>query len=352
VSFFNKKEDVIDIELTQYGKYLLSKGKLKPAFYAFSDDEIVYDPSYNSSGSTEVRMETFERIARNNIRAKTFYESDSAEERVLKLNGHTFTTDKSSGRSTRSGRINKVPVDEIYGKDYVQDINMDPEKRSLFRNILGNANVGDQNSPAWKIKSLNNQIFKSPIELSSSGDTGLGAAALIPVIEIDIDYRTFIYSRENEEESGITQEYVTQQDPLGKVVDYIDKQILIDDQKVLLDISEGNVPYRNENFDLEFYIVEEKSEEVQDASGGLIRESRESLRRLEFAPLGRRFSDDPKYVETYFDIEFDGEISEEQFNDKGTDNILKPGVLQPYGPFGENYVGNLYDDDAEDEGCD
>ena len=80
MAFFNKKEDVIDIELTQYGKYLLSKGKLKPAFYAFSDDEIVYDPSYNNSGSSEVKTETFERIVRDNIRIKTLYESDSAEE--------------------------------------------------------------------------------------------------------------------------------------------------------------------------------------------------------------------------------------------------------------------------------
>ena len=303
MSFFNKKEDVIDIELTQYGKYLLSKGKLKPAFYAFSDDEIIYDPSYNSSGSVEVKTESFERIARNNIRAKTFYESDSAEERVLKLNGHNFTTNKSSGRSTRSGRINKIPVDEIYGKDYVQDINMDPEKRSLFRNILGTANIGEQNAPAWKIKSLNNQTFNSPIELSSSGDTGLGSSLPVPIIEIDVDYRTFIYDRPENNEDSLTQEYIRQQDPLGKTIDYLNKQILIDDQKILLDIAEENVAYRNENFDLEFYIVEEESEEIQDASGGLIRETRESLRRLEFAPLGRKFSDDPRYVETYFDIE-------------------------------------------------
>ncbi len=43
MTFFNKKEEVIEIELTQYGKYLLSKGKFRPVFYAFSDDEILYD---------------------------------------------------------------------------------------------------------------------------------------------------------------------------------------------------------------------------------------------------------------------------------------------------------------------
>ena len=43
MTFFNKKTDVIDIELTPYGRYLLSIGKLKPKFYDFTDDDILYD---------------------------------------------------------------------------------------------------------------------------------------------------------------------------------------------------------------------------------------------------------------------------------------------------------------------
>ena len=41
MEFFNKKEEVIDLQLTQYGKYLLSLGKFKPVYYAFYDDGIV-----------------------------------------------------------------------------------------------------------------------------------------------------------------------------------------------------------------------------------------------------------------------------------------------------------------------
>ena len=51
MSFFDNKEDVIDLELTQYGKYLLSEGKFKPIFYAFFDDDILYDGNYG--GRTE-----------------------------------------------------------------------------------------------------------------------------------------------------------------------------------------------------------------------------------------------------------------------------------------------------------
>ena len=38
MEFFNKKEEVIDLKLTQFGRFLLSKGKLKPVFYSFFDE--------------------------------------------------------------------------------------------------------------------------------------------------------------------------------------------------------------------------------------------------------------------------------------------------------------------------
>ena len=44
--FFDKKEEVLDIELTQYGKHLLSRGKFKPTYYAFFDNNVLYDPEY------------------------------------------------------------------------------------------------------------------------------------------------------------------------------------------------------------------------------------------------------------------------------------------------------------------
>ena len=43
MEFFNKKEEVIDLKLTQFGRHLLSKGKFKPVYYSFFDDNIMYD---------------------------------------------------------------------------------------------------------------------------------------------------------------------------------------------------------------------------------------------------------------------------------------------------------------------
>ena len=47
MSFFNKKEDVLHIELTPLGRHLLSLGKLKPYSYKFFDDDVLY---YGESG--------------------------------------------------------------------------------------------------------------------------------------------------------------------------------------------------------------------------------------------------------------------------------------------------------------
>jgi len=44
--FLNKKEQVYDLKLTSYGHYLMSVGKFKPVYYAFFDDNILYDGAY------------------------------------------------------------------------------------------------------------------------------------------------------------------------------------------------------------------------------------------------------------------------------------------------------------------
>ena len=73
MGFFNKKEEVINIELTPYGRYLLSIGKLMPHHYKFFDDNIVYDIAAHGSGSTyptERQNESHVRIIEETPRLK------------------------------------------------------------------------------------------------------------------------------------------------------------------------------------------------------------------------------------------------------------------------------------------
>ena len=45
--FFDPKE-VLDTQLTRYGRHLLSKGIWKPKYYAFFDENVLYDAKYGN----------------------------------------------------------------------------------------------------------------------------------------------------------------------------------------------------------------------------------------------------------------------------------------------------------------
>ena len=60
MEFFNKKEEVLEVKLTNYGKDRLAAGQLNPTYYAFFDDDILYDVS--GSGYTELQNDSEGRI--------------------------------------------------------------------------------------------------------------------------------------------------------------------------------------------------------------------------------------------------------------------------------------------------
>ena len=60
MEFFNKKEDVLEVKLTNYGKDRLAAGQFNPTFYAFFDDDVLYDVS--GSGFEETQNSAEGRI--------------------------------------------------------------------------------------------------------------------------------------------------------------------------------------------------------------------------------------------------------------------------------------------------
>jgi hypothetical protein len=53
VKFFNQKEEVIEIELTPYGRQKLSEGEFSPSYYAFYDTGILYDGAHGGVSETQ-----------------------------------------------------------------------------------------------------------------------------------------------------------------------------------------------------------------------------------------------------------------------------------------------------------
>ena len=56
--FLNQKEEVIRIELTPYGKEKFSKGQFMPSYYAFYDNDILYDGVYGGITESQNRIVT------------------------------------------------------------------------------------------------------------------------------------------------------------------------------------------------------------------------------------------------------------------------------------------------------
>jgi len=81
MAFFDKKEDVITIELTPYGRSLLSQGKLNPAFYAFFDDDILYDSE--AGGFSEDQTKIQDRIINETSYLKPARDLQSVEKLIF-----------------------------------------------------------------------------------------------------------------------------------------------------------------------------------------------------------------------------------------------------------------------------
>jgi hypothetical protein len=160
--FLNKKEQVIDFKLTNYGHYLLSVGELKPTYYAFYDDNVLYDGEH--AGITGSQNSTRERI-----KDETQY-----------LEGLTIfnNLDYSLQKYTEGGSGN-----DFYEANVEATLNTPNAENYRFNSMIGDAHLdGDtQNAPAWKIVTLEGEI-------SSSTNVDEINQIRIPQINIDVNY--------------------------------------------------------------------------------------------------------------------------------------------------------------------
>lgn len=62
MTFFNRKEEVVQLELTRVGREKLSKGQFKPAYYEFLDEDILYDRKNVSRDVSEEQNEIKSRL--------------------------------------------------------------------------------------------------------------------------------------------------------------------------------------------------------------------------------------------------------------------------------------------------
>lgn len=297
--YYNKKEEVIEIQLTQYGKELLAKGKFKPSHYAFFDDDILYDISY--ADGTEEQNDSQDRILENTPRLKAQYVYSSIEDSVYK----GIESVRSGEESIRSEIHRQVPA-----SDYA------------FSAPLGNSKFTDEYIPAWKLAPLMGDISSATIRKS-----GLYPTQNVPLISMtDVEYKTKVKRQtlsgdELEGDEGLR---FAERDGVknfdDKNVDIIsakDSNIELRGEGMLFEIKEENAPFNKDNFEIEFFLVEDV---VDPIVGGTV----EKLTPLNITPKTRNnivngilLDDnrdmevptiDSSYVEYYLDILADSQI--------------------------------------------
>jgi hypothetical protein len=239
MTFFDRKEEVVDIELTQYGKQLLSLGKFKPVYYQFFDDDIIYDNEY-AGLENELQKDIQTRI-KETPRTHVQYTFVSPEEQ-LKFS-------KSNSRNLNRG-IGSF-------SDLYVPFNL---KHKLMSAPLAHAQPGQQNSPAWKITSLRG-IFEDTVTYITSSYYNVK----IPRLTLeDVEFKIAT----SMDKSGIMYAPGDVSDTLSEVSTNASSDlnalssrfkdnsfIQVQDDYILLDLQELNCDFNQENFEVEIYEI-------------------------------------------------------------------------------------------------
>tara|TARA_R110000851_G_scaffold114251_2_gene239358 strand:+ start:3477 stop:4451 length:975 start_codon:yes stop_codon:yes gene_type:complete len=270
--FFDKKEEVLDIELTQYGKHLLSRGKFKPTYYAFFDNNVLYDPKY----------------------ADTLYDQNEID-KVIRFDTPTLRS-----------QHNFASLDS---KHAYQAFQYNVDRHFTFVNPLGTSDLISASAPKWSLLAMEGELKSSVPYMTSSYQT-----IRIPQIEVDIEYQTAI--------SVESQPTVFEEDPELASKTFTDgSYISVKPDQLLLRVLEENVEFEKDNFDIEVYLMEEETDlRIGDVTATApITILKPLLFKEKFSPVQDGILVDdplienpaeptPQNVEYYFDVFVDNEI--------------------------------------------
>ena len=347
--FFDKKEDVLDLELTPYGRHLLSKGKLMPKYYSFLDDDVVYDikhgtPLRGADGPVRVASENNSliktRIIDETPSLKPLYTINSVETELL--DQESALTD-SSEREIIPGE--QLPPENVYDQPYMDFRPASDMNTKIFQNTLGTIRQDSLNAPRWKVSFVRGEFENALSHTSSLPTTNmaysspLASVVHIPQIECEMTWSMEVKSVEQNQEDYNTDIVYTNntlyREPTP--VDHFGNYLKITDEQAIVDILEKNGFSYDDSFHLE--VFEFESTEAGDDSGNIIITETNRLIPLQFRnkqkrivkdilldePYETEITVDPTNVGYYFDIKVDEEIPEADIC-KGVENLNSQGL--------------------------
>ncbi len=269
MTFFNKKEDVLKIELTPHGRKMLSMGKLKPMYYTFLDDDILYDGAQGG-------------VSENNSQSK---------DRILSETPYMKPQTNYKGVDTSlRNEDNKV------------------EQVTYLQQIIGSNNTAETRAAGWNVTTLLGEI-----ESSSKALTGSSIASQpIPQLEFEVNY-TMSVGNQSTLETGASNLLFSRQLPTSIKPD--GSFVRIEEEQILLNLFEKNGFFHKDSYEVEVYLYEADeieidkklkfhTQDMQIQNGMLTEQGDEMLTRSNAVVTKDN-------VEYYLDINTDKEVPEE-----------------------------------------
>jgi len=233
MAFFDKKQDVLDIKLTQFGKNLLARGAFKPVFYRFFDDGILYNSE--AAGFSEPQKRSEERIK----------ESQRLDTQHLVVGAETRFDQNQN--LLNSGSMKTFAFMEIKRRQ-------DPLiADKILKYPLSNTKINSPAAPAFRINVMDSEISSSSDIISAEGIS-------LPVPQLNISSSFELIedrTRQHDIDPGIL-DYQIYLDLLANNIEFLDSsELRVAEQNIIIDIEETDINQLRENFDIEIFEIDE-----------------------------------------------------------------------------------------------
>ena len=219
MTFFNQKTEVIDLELTPYGRSLLAEGKLMPKYYEFVDDDIIYDISHTGA-PVESQENAHNRIINETPRLK-------------------HMTNK-SGVET-SFKIHETLVNQ---NDRIDNTRLTYDQKYI--GSLGRFSYSAENSPFYQVQMLRGEITGSHTVTTSS------VVSNMQIPRLELSFNVFATTASINTDSPNKYLYSSNVYSDGKF-------IILDFEEPTIHFKEFNSFYEKENFEIEVYAFENET---------------------------------------------------------------------------------------------
>jgi hypothetical protein len=288
MEFFNKKEEVLNVELTEYGEYMLAIGKLNPTFYAFFDDDIQYDTA--GSGYSETQNDIANRIQYETPQLKILGSRSGADSRVER------------SLSAISGGVGNLSInsttDEYIEIFRAQQEFTDGDKMATYP--IGTSMLTTPYNASWQLEVLSVPEVTSATRTYEPAPNG--NIENIPQVNITIDYET--YFRDGEQTDAAISGYLGDQNIF----------VGLRENYLFLELFENNTVFEKENFEIEVY------HSASGENGVGVLTQKQFFTDPDTAGFG---TPDSSEVEYFMNVLVDGEIPQEVRDELNiSDNVV------------------------------